>query len=158
MLWVEVVVLVGVAVTLGVLRVGVLWVCVGVCVCVCGSVLVCVCVSGFVLVSWCVWWGPDLCGPELWGPEGWGSEGWGTEGWGPEGGGEEGWGPEGWVAQNFALFFPSPATGSFLSSLSWVSSRGILVVFLKAAALKCACLEFSGCCSTRRHPRQGRKE
>ena len=34
-------------------------------------------------------------------------------------------------------FFPSPATIFILSSLSWVSSRGILVVFLKAGALKC---------------------
>ena len=27
------------------------------------------------------------------------------------------WGPEGWGAQNFVLFFPSPATIFFLSSL-----------------------------------------
>ena len=33
-----------------------------------------------------------------------------------------GWGHEGWKAQNFALFFPSPATIFFLSSLSWGSS------------------------------------
>ena len=38
------------------------------------------------------------------------------------------------TAQNFALFFSSPATCFFLSSLSWWSFRGILVVFLKAVA------------------------
>ena len=31
----------------------------------------------------------------------------------------EGWSPEGWGAQNFALFFPPPATIFFLLSLSW---------------------------------------
>ena len=40
--------------------------------------------------------------------------------------GPQGWVPEGWVAQNFALFFPSPATISLVSI--WVSARGILVV------------------------------
>ena len=34
-----------------------------------------------------------------------------------------------WTAQNFALFFLSPAGNFILSSLSWGSSRGILVVF-----------------------------
>ena len=43
-------------------------------------------------------------------PKGGSPEGWGPEGWGPEGWGPEGWSPEGWGAQNFALFFPSPAT------------------------------------------------
>ena len=52
-----------------------------------------------------------------------GSETWGPEGWGPEG-----WGCEGWGAQNFALFFPSPATVFNLFSLSCWSFRGILVV------------------------------
>ena len=52
------------------------------------------------------------------------------KGWAPMGG-PEGWGPELWETQNFALSFPSPATFFFLSSLSWVSSRGIVVVFLK---------------------------
>ena len=42
------------------------------------------------------------------------------------------------TAQNFALFFLSPAENFILSSLSEGSSRGILVVFLKAGALKCA--------------------
>ena len=87
-----------------------------------------------------------MVGPKGWRPR----KGGGTEkGWGPrKGGGPErvgarrveapnGWrprrvgggGPEGWGAQNFALFFPSPAAKfrSFLPSL--VSSRGILVVF-----------------------------
>ena len=53
------------------------------------------------------WWGPH---PE----KGWGPEGWGPEGWGPEG-----WGPEGWGAQNFAFFFPSPATVFYSFSLSF---------------------------------------
>ena len=53
----------------------------------------------------------------------------------------------GWVGQwarrvgarNFALFFSlSPAGNFILPSLSGGSSRGILVVFLKAGALKCA--------------------
>ena len=50
-------------------------------------------------------------------------------GWAPEG-----WGPEGWGPKISRFFFPAPAH----SSLSWGSSRGILVVFLKAGALKCA--------------------
>ena len=41
----------------------------------------------------------------------------------------EGWGPAGWDAQNFALCFPLPSTIFFLSTFSWGSSRGILVVF-----------------------------
>ena len=41
-------------------------------------------------------------------------------------------GPAGWGAQKCCAFFPSPTTIFFLSSLSWGSSRGILVVFLKA--------------------------
>ena len=45
----------------------------------------------------------------------------------PKGGGPEGWGSEMRVAQNFG-FFISPATIFFLSSLSWGSFRGILVV------------------------------
>ena len=45
----------------------------------------------------------------------------------------------------FRSFFPLPSEISlFLLSL-WGSSLGILVVFLKARALKCARLEFSGC-------------
>ena len=41
------------------------------------------------------------------------------------------------TAQNFA-FFPSSSAIFILSSLSWGSFRGILVVFLKRRALKCA--------------------
>ena len=41
------------------------------------------------------------------------------------------------TAQIFALF-SLPTTNFFLSSLSWGSFRGILVMFLKAGALKCA--------------------
>ena len=58
-----------------------------------------------------------------WEPEGRGQK-WGPERWGPEG-----WGPEGWGAQNFALFFPSPAAKFVLFFPLWGSSRGILVVF-----------------------------
>ena len=50
-----------------------------------------------------------------------------------------------WTAQNFALFFPSPAAELFFSSLS----GGLLVEFwwcFEGRALKCARLEFSGCC------------
>ena len=60
-------------------------------------------------------------GPKKRGFEGWGFEGWGAEGWGPEG--------VGWGAQNFALFFSSPAGKFVLFFPLWVSSRGILVVF-----------------------------
>ena len=42
------------------------------------------------------------------------------------------------------FFFPSPAAKCVLFFPLCVSSRGILVVFLKAGALKCARLEFSG--------------
>ena len=45
--------------------------------------------------------------------------------WVPKVWGPEGWGPE-WEAQHFALFFPSPATFFFHSSISWGCSRGIL--------------------------------
>ena len=38
-------------------------------------------------------------------------------------------GQEGWRAQNFALFFLSPAAKFVLSTPLWGSSRGILVVF-----------------------------
>ena len=87
-----------------------------------------------------VWvgWGPEGVGPRRGGAPKGGPrrvggpnlERWGPEGWGPELLGPKGWGPEG-GAQNFALFFPSPATIFFLSSLSWGSFRGILVGFLK---------------------------
>ena len=43
------------------------------------------------------------------------------------------------------FFFPSPTTIFFLSSLSYKSSRGILVVFLKAGTLTCATFGHSGC-------------
>ena len=56
-------------------------------------------------------------------------------------------------AQNFALFFPSPATIVFLFSLSCWSFRGILVVFEAPGTLKCARLEFSGCRVKPRRPR-----
>ena len=56
-----------------------------------------------------------------------GAEGWGAQTqkkWGPEG-----WGPEVWGAQNFTLFFPSPATIFILFFPLLGSFRGILVVF-----------------------------
>ena len=52
-------------------------------------------------------------------------------------------GPGRWGAQNFALSLSRHRFVLFFSL--WVSSRGILVVFVKAGALKCARLEFSGC-------------
>ena len=58
-------------------------------------------------------------------------------------------------AQNFALFFHSPATIFFLSSLSWGSSRGNLV-FWSAGTLKCAHLEFSGCRVKPRRPQRAK--
>ena len=51
--------------------------------------------------------------------------------------GNEEWGPEGWGAPNCALFFPLPPSFSLFFSL-WRFSRGILVVFLKRRAIKCA--------------------
>ena len=42
------------------------------------------------------------------------------------------------LAQNYALFFPTPATLFIPSSLSWWSFRCFLVVFMKAMTLKCA--------------------
>ena len=95
-------------------------------------------------------------GPEGWGPhptqKKWGPEGWGPEGCGPKprkSGGPKGGGPEKVGArrvgarrvgaqrveprrvgaQNFAPFFPSPATKFVLFFPLWGSSRGILVVF-----------------------------
>ena len=73
-------------------------------------------------------WGPEglrtrRVGPEMWGPEGWGpnpEKGWRQEGWGQE---EWARSPEGWGAQNFALFFPSPASIFILFFSLWGSSR-----------------------------------
>ena len=52
-----------------------------------------------------------------------------TLGGAPQGGGPAGWAPEGGGRQKFCAIFPSPATIFILSSFSWGSSRGILVVF-----------------------------
>ena len=74
--------------------------------------------------------GPDGCGPGGVGARRGGGKGWGPEGLGarrvggPKGGRRMG--PEGWGAQNFALFFLSPAGNFFLSSLC----GGFLVEFL----------------------------
>ena len=54
-------------------------------------------------------------------------------------------------AQNFALFFRLPPPVLLFVS-HCVSSRGILVVFRSAGALKCARMEFSGCCVKPRRP------
>ena len=56
------------------------------------------------------------------------------------------------TAQHFALFFPSPATSFALFLSHCVSSRGFLVVFGSAGAVKCARLEFSGCGVKPRRP------
>ena len=81
---------------------------------------------------------PRRVGPERLGPEGDEPRNMGPQRQAPNcGTPQEGplrWGPKGVGPQNFALFFHSPATIVFLSSLSWGSSRGILVVFLKAGA------------------------
>ena len=53
----------------------------------------------------------------------------------------------------FRAFFPLPPPFSLFFSLSGGSSRGILVVFLKAGTLKCARLEFSGCRVKPRRPK-----
>ena len=102
-------------------------------------------------------------------PKGWGPEGVGQR----RGGAAKGWGPEGWGAQNFALFFPSPATIFTLSSLAWGSSRGIVVVFEAPGPRMCTFGVLGLSCqtpaapkqpskhhqnSTRRPPREGRKE
>ena len=52
----------------------------------------------------------------------------------------------------FRAFFPSPATKFVLLFPLWGSSRGFLVVFGSARAVKCARLEFSGCCVKPRRP------
>ena len=94
------------------------------------------------------------CGPKGWGPKGWGPEvvggpkvgarwGGGRSGWGPN---PEKVGPRRVEGPKFRAFFSLSRPKFLLSSLSGGSFRGILVVFLKAGALKCARLEFSGCC------------
>ncbi len=72
---------------------------------------------------------------------------------GPEGLGPEGWGPEGWGPKISRFFFPSPPSFSLFFVSLWVSSRGFLVGFWKRGAVKCARLEFSGCCVKPRRPR-----
>ena len=73
-------------------------------------------------------------------PRSGGSKGGGPKGGGSKGGGPkvgpEGWGPQVWEAK-ISLFFPSSATQFVLFFPLWGSSRGILVVFLKARTLKC---------------------
>ena len=66
-------------------------------------------------------------GPKLWGPEGGAPKGGAPKGGAPKGGAPKGGGRT-VGAQNFALFFPSPAT-VFIFSLSFGLFRGILVVF-----------------------------
>ena len=58
----------------------------------------------------------------------------------------------------FRAFFPSPAPMFILSSLSWGSYRGILVVFEARRSLKCERLEFSGCRVKPRRPRKWGRE
>ena len=76
-----------------------------------------------------------------------GPEGWGPEGWEPNP--RKGGAPKGGGAQNFAFFFPSPATIFFLSSLCWGSSRGILVFLKRRGRQMCM---FSGCRVKPRRP------
>ena len=70
-----------------------------------------------------------------------------------QGGGEEGWASKG-GGPNISLFFPSPVTIFFLSSLSWGSSRGILVVFEARGPDMCTC-GLSGCRVKPRRPKAG---
>ena len=78
-----------------------------------------------------------MVGPNGWGPN---PEKIGhLKGGAPKGGAPKGGGPK------FRVFFSSPAPIFALFVSLWVSSRGMLVVFSKAGALKCARLEFSGC-------------
>ena len=63
----------------------------------------------------------------------------------PKGGAPKGWGPKGLGARNFALFFLPPATIFILLPLSWGPCVEFWWCFLRRA-LKCARLEFSGCC------------
>ena len=73
---------------------------------------------------------------------------------GPEGsGGEEGERPKG-GGPKFRRFFFFVSRHQFHSFC--VSSRGILVLFLKRRGLKCARLEFSGCRVKPQRPRSRR--
>ena len=65
-------------------------------------------------------------------------------------------GPRRVGSPKFRAFFQSPATFSLFLSLSGGSSRGFLVVFGSAGAVKCARLKFSGCCVKPRWPRSRR--
>ena len=56
------------------------------------------------------------------------------------------------TAQNIALFFLSPAGNFILSVFLWGSTRGILMVFLKAGALKMCTFGLSGCRVKPRRP------
>ncbi len=103
--------------------------------------------------------GPHRVGPRrVAAPKGGAPKGWGPERVGPrKGGAPKGWGPPEKVgarrvepeprrvgAQNFALFFPFPATKFVLFFPLWGSSRGILVVFEDRGAQMCA-FGLSGC-------------
>ena len=69
---------------------------------------------------------------KVWGPKGGSPKGGGPN---PEKGwGQEGWGPEGWGAQNFALFFSSPATKFVLFFPLWGSSRVFFSLSLRVSS------------------------
>ena len=72
-------------------------------------------------------------GQTQWGPEGWRALRVGPKGGAPKGGAPTGGGPK--ISR---FFFPSPATKFVRFFPLWGSSRGILVLFLKAGTLKCA--------------------
>ena len=117
-------------------------------------------------------WELQWCGPEGWRrvvPEGgtqtkkkWGPERVGRRKvGGPEGVGgpnlervepRKGGAPKGGRPKISRFFFPFPATVFALFVSLWGSSRGILVVFGSAGAVKCARLEFSGCRVKPRRP------
>ena len=88
----------------------------GCCCCVVVVIVVVVVVVGSVLLWLWVWTPPDRLPPDRPPPD----------------------------RPKFRSFFPLSIFVLFLSL--WGSSRGILVVFVKTGTLKCARLEFSGCC------------
>ena len=91
---------------------------------------------------WCVSW------PIGWGPN--------PEKIGPRRVGPRRVGPRRVGGPKFRVFIPSPTTSFALFLSHCVSSRGFLVVFGSAGAVKCARLEFSGCCVKPRRPRSRR--
>ena len=83
-------------------------------------------------------------------PKGGATKGGATKGGAAEGGATKGGEPK------ISSFFPCPAAKFVLFFPLWGSSRGFLVVFGSAGAVKCSRLEFSGCRVKPRRPRSRR--